>query len=174
MPDLAGPEIEQLKEFYGVLEIGMRAPAWAIKRQYRRLAKRWHPDLFANRPAELDAASERMSQLNQAYQRIKDAPLRNYSPTGAAGRPSPTPSSPSGVRVQVDLSGFTVERDADVVMSGCLAFFACFLFTIWFTVLGRGQWLAVAFYGLAFLVVVSLLRLRNTIWDRLVERLWPR
>jgi hypothetical protein len=66
-----------LKHDYRVLDVPWDASPRAIKANYRKLVKRWHPDRY--RP-ESDAYAEStlMTKLvNKSYARIKNAPLRN-------------------------------------------------------------------------------------------------
>lgn len=64
---------------YEVLGVPRDASADDIKSAYRRLAKRYHPDL---NPGDPDAA-QKMNEVNQAYERIKDPQ--------AYRQPSPNP-----------------------------------------------------------------------------------
>ena len=53
---------------YEVLGVPRDASADDIKSAYRRLAKRYHPDLNPGNPA----AAQKMNEVNQAYERIKE------------------------------------------------------------------------------------------------------
>ena len=78
---------------YRVLGLAPDSSALRIKREYRRLAKRWHPDKFPlNTPEQRDAA-ERMRAINEAYQSIKHAPLR-YRAYATGPGPVVTPPVP--------------------------------------------------------------------------------
>ncbi|HZC22336.1 MAG TPA: J domain-containing protein, partial [Candidatus Binatia bacterium] len=55
------------------------ASAHVIKRAYRLMAKRWHPDLYPAGTPEQVEASRMMEHINEAYSTIKRAPLR-YAP----------------------------------------------------------------------------------------------
>lgn len=60
------------KDFYNVLGVGEKATAEDIKKQYRRLAKQYHPD--ANKG---DAkAAERFKEISEAYQVLGDEKKR--------------------------------------------------------------------------------------------------
>lgn len=52
---------------YGVLEVSPQATDEQVNKAYKRLAKRYHPDLHPNDAA----AAARMGQINQAYDEIK-------------------------------------------------------------------------------------------------------
>lgn len=69
---------EELKQCYITLHIDPSASPAAIKRQYRHLVKQWHPDRYPSGSREQAEASAHMQQINDAYQRIRHAPLRYY------------------------------------------------------------------------------------------------
>lgn len=90
------------KDYYAVLGVSSTAPADEIKKQYRRLAKKYHPDANANDPK----ASDRFKEISEAYQVIGDAEKRKqydemrrlgaftgYSPGGTRQRPGPRPGA---------------------------------------------------------------------------------
>ena len=46
----------------------------SIQQAYRRLAKEYHPDSFANKPQEfIELATRKMQEINLAYQQICEA-----------------------------------------------------------------------------------------------------
>jgi hypothetical protein len=57
--------LHPLAAFYDVLELSYDAGPEAVKIAYRRLARKYHPDLNA-----ASDATERMQAINEAYQRI--------------------------------------------------------------------------------------------------------
>ena len=59
-------EVNRLGGPYEVLGIAQDADEMEIRRAYRVLAKRWHPDRFADGPERL-WAEQRMIQINLAY-----------------------------------------------------------------------------------------------------------
>jgi len=85
------PRIEQA---YRVLGLTPDSSGLRIKREYRRLAKIWHPDKCPHNTAEQRRATERMREINDAYQLIKHAPLRYRADASRVGRPSVTPPVP--------------------------------------------------------------------------------
>ena len=71
------------KDYYKVLELDRTADADAIKRAYRRLARRFHPD--AN-PGDADAEA-RFKEINEAHQVLSDPDKRaRYDRFGSAYR----------------------------------------------------------------------------------------
>ncbi len=81
------PHVEdQIAEWmaaYRVLGVPLSASVLSIKENYRRLVKRWHPDLFANGTEKHVEATKMTGLFNEAYGKIKNAPLRNYKDTRA-------------------------------------------------------------------------------------------
>ena len=65
---------------YKVLGVGPDASDEEIKKAYRRLAKKYHPDL---NPGDEEAA-KKMQEVNAAYEQIKN-PEKAADPTGGAG-----------------------------------------------------------------------------------------
>ena len=102
MPPRDG-EIENLAHAYRVLDAPWDASPRAIKANYRKLIKRWHPD--PHRPGtESHAEATLMTKLlNESYARIENAPLRAGTATPFSGGARPrtarnagTDADPSG------------------------------------------------------------------------------
>src|SRR4249920_66502 len=62
----------QTRDYYGVLGVASNASQDEIKKAYRRLAKRYHPDANQNDPKSAD----RFKEISEAYQVIGDAEKR--------------------------------------------------------------------------------------------------
>src|SRR3954471_10414548 len=62
----------QSKDFYAVLGVSASASQDEIKKQYRRLAAKHHPDKNQNDPK----AAERFKEISEAYQVLGDAERR--------------------------------------------------------------------------------------------------
>ena len=61
-----------------MLDVPEAASALAIKSNYRKLIKRWHPDKPATNAATSEEAMMMTKLLNDAYALIENAPLRYY------------------------------------------------------------------------------------------------
>lgn len=56
---------------YKVLGVSYNATDDEIKKAYRELARKYHPDNFANNPAASEMAQEKMKEINEAYDTIQ-------------------------------------------------------------------------------------------------------
>ena len=104
---MAGEEqqIEKWKKAYRVLDVPAAASALAIKSNYRKLIKRWHPDRPATGGSTAADAAMMTRAINEAYEQVRDAPLRYY--TGEAAK-KPTERTEAETKIrrvnEVDLS----------------------------------------------------------------------
>lgn len=68
------------KDYYGVLGVDKNASEDEIKSAYRRLAKKYHPDIN-----KTDEAAEKFKDINEAYECLSDPKKRsNYDQFGSA------------------------------------------------------------------------------------------
>lgn len=63
----------QFKDYYDILGVPPQASADVIKSAYRKLARRYHPDVSKEKNAE-----ERFKEVNEAYDVLKDAEKRQH------------------------------------------------------------------------------------------------
>lgn len=59
--------------YYKILGLEATATPAEVKQAYRKLAKKWHPDRFVNRPQMLAKAQQEIKKINQAYTVLKEA-----------------------------------------------------------------------------------------------------
>ncbi len=69
-----------------MLDAPETASALAIKSNYRKLIKRWHPDRPATGAATAAEAVMMTKLINESYAQIQNAPLRYYAGGEAAGK----------------------------------------------------------------------------------------
>ena len=73
----------EFKDYYASLGVARDAPAEAVKKAYRKLARKYHPDVSKEPQAE-----QRMKELNEAYAVLSDPEKRAaYDQLGKAYRP---------------------------------------------------------------------------------------
>ena len=87
------------KNYYAILGVGRYANADEIKSAYKKLAKKYHPDL--NKSPE---AAEKMPEINEAYDVLGDAAKRNkynaeFDKLRAAKRREPPKKQPESQHV---------------------------------------------------------------------------
>jgi curved DNA-binding protein CbpA len=65
------------KDFYEILGVNKNAPLEEIKKNYRKLAQKWHPDKWTSKSVEeRQRANEKMQKLNRAYEILGDEDKR--------------------------------------------------------------------------------------------------
>jgi len=91
----------EFKDYYRTLGVGREASADEIKREYRRLARKYHPDVSK----EPDAA-ERMKEVNEAWAVLGDAEKRAaYDKVGSGHQPGQDFRPPPGWDEGFEFSG---------------------------------------------------------------------
>ena len=72
------------RDYYEVLEVSRDATDEEIKKAYKRLAKKYHPDVTRNEEAE-----SKFKEINEAYSVLSDKNARQkYDMYGHADRPN--------------------------------------------------------------------------------------
>ena len=87
---------------YEVLGVSENADEETIKKAYRELAKKYHPDKYVNNPLS-DLASEKIKEINKAYDMIMNNRGNGYTNNTAdySRRESGTDPSFNNVRILV-------------------------------------------------------------------------
>ncbi len=73
-------QIAEMERAYELLAVPASASVFQIKQAYRKLTKRWHPDLYKPGSAEQADATRMMGLFIDAYKKIATAPLRYFDP----------------------------------------------------------------------------------------------
>jgi DnaJ-domain-containing protein 1 len=73
------PPVAQAKEasYFNALEVAPTASFTEIKASYKKLVKRYHPDLFNNHPQKRQYAETVTRQLNEAFQYFENRETSN-------------------------------------------------------------------------------------------------
>ena len=69
---------------YVVLGVSQSASDEEVKTAYRNLAKKYHPDNYANAPDVAELAAEKMAEVNEAYDAIMNARKNGTSARGTS------------------------------------------------------------------------------------------
>jgi molecular chaperone DnaJ len=90
------------RDYYEILGVSRDADKDEVKHAYRRLARKYHPDV--NKEA---GAEERFKEINRAYEVLSEPELRaRYDRFGEAGVSSGAAAGGAGYQDFVDLGGF--------------------------------------------------------------------
>lgn len=173
--------LTELKHAYQVLGVPTDATALSIKHAYRRLVKRWHPDLYANgTPAHVEAAN--MTRLiNEAYSTIAHAPLRYHvetypNPTKRKSSQPPSPTTSERISVTAEEIPKT-DRLEFWVRFVCGAFFGVFvILDLFFSVMPDSLQfsgaLALGALGLILGCGFAAARFGDKFWYAIFRRWW--
>lgn len=97
------------KDYYQVLGISRSASADDIKLAYRRLARKYHPDV-----SRVPGAEEHFKAVNEAYETLGDSSKRSkYEQQQTPAKPTPTSSSVNTAR-KVDVAFFEEISKQDI------------------------------------------------------------
>src|SRR5690349_6828271 len=92
------------KDYYAVLGVDRESDAGAIKKAYRALVQRYHPDRIKDRE-EVTNASERMIEINEAFAVLADTKRRaELDRTLSSGKAGPVTEEPPEEDWQIPVS----------------------------------------------------------------------
>jgi DnaJ domain len=82
---------------YAVLGLRRGCTSLEVKRAYKQLVKRWHPDRYAADPAGQAEATAQLRQINHAFRVVADAIASEHAPPERKA-PAPTTDVPPPTR----------------------------------------------------------------------------
>lgn len=100
---------------YSVLGISKNASDEEVKRAYRELAKKYHPDNYQNNPLG-DLAGEKMKQINEAYDEIQRQRSASSSYTASSGGASARPDL-QAIRDQINAGNISMAESLSDAVS---------------------------------------------------------
>ncbi len=99
----------EFKDYYGVLGVAREATADEVKKAFRRLARKYHPDV-----SKAPDAAARMSEVNEAYAVLSDPERRAaYDAIGQGRRPGERFTPPPDWDAGFEFSGRGFEEAGD-------------------------------------------------------------
>lgn len=101
--------VVKYKDYYATLEVPRDADAEAIKKAYRRLARKYHPDVSKEPQAEA-----RFKEIGEAYETLKDPEKRAAYDELGQRRPGEEFTAPGDWRDQFTAGGFGDFDEADL------------------------------------------------------------
>ena len=63
--------VKSVDDYCRVLGVDSRATSRELKKAYRGLVKKWHPDQFLHDPRRLKDAKEKLQEINEAYHALQ-------------------------------------------------------------------------------------------------------
>lgn len=100
---------------YEVLGVSPNASDEEIKKAYRELAKKYHPDKYADSPLK-DVAEQKMKEINEAYDTINDIRSGKATSSGYSGGYSSSQGSSQFYSVRVYIQRNMI-NEADNILS---------------------------------------------------------
>lgn len=115
-----------MMDAYALLGVEHAANPGEIRQAYKRLAREHHPDRHPASSPEQQAATERMTAINAAYQLVRDAPLRHHRVSTGARPDDPW----TDAELEAAIRAARHDRTISNIISASAALI--FLFLPWF------------------------------------------
>lgn len=101
---------------YSVLGIEPNATDEEVKKAYRQLARKYHPDNYQDNPLA-DLAEEKMKAINEAYDQINKQRAGGYQQQSAGGQSYSAYQQSYGNSYQQDYGGRTIYNDVRMAIN---------------------------------------------------------
>jgi len=95
---------DELRSAYAALGLKPGASLSTVKRQFKTLVRKWHPDRFVGDPKSMIEANHQLRVINQAYNTIIAADFRPVVPVVRRDPVPPSPPRSNGSSPQADTS----------------------------------------------------------------------
>lgn len=169
-------DVARLKRAYEVLGIPLSASALAIKQAYRRMAKRWHPDLYRTGTPAHDEAAQMMKLINEEYSLVEHAPLRYYIETYPTAARKKNHPAYCGGKEQREVNGDTLrvtDRLEFWVRFACGAFMGVFVgWRLFFSLFDQPTVLLVVVGSLVLGCAFGAAKFGDRFWRSILGRWW--
>jgi len=97
--------MKSINDYYAILGVGPRASSKELKKAYRGLVRKWHPDKYLRDPQRLNTAKEKLQEINEAYHALQlhlanptAPPFQSAGKTGRESRTANRQASKARVR----------------------------------------------------------------------------
>ncbi len=108
-----------MKDPYTVLGVSRNATDDEIKKAYRALAKKYHPDNYDDSNPLKELATEKMKEINEAYDAIQRGKQNTYSSSGGNYGSHSTSSEYARIRMLINQGRYTeASRYLDMTAEG--------------------------------------------------------
>ena len=133
---------DPLSRAYALLELAPGASPDVVRKQYKALVRRWHPDRFAGDPQGQSEASLRMRAINDAYHLI----LQRSAPAAAVATPRPHGQPLSREEIERIVAALGTDGPIDLLLASL-------------RVVARAVWIPLAVLSLSLLALRAALAL---------------
>lgn len=102
---------------YKVLGVSPSDSDETIKKAYRELAKKYHPDKYTDNPTAAELANEKMKEINSAYDEIISMRKNGSGSYGRSGTSGNTSFDQRYIRIRELINAGRI-TEADILLSG--------------------------------------------------------